>query len=202
MLGAALAGAAVLAAAPALAHHPMGGATPRTLTEGLLSGLAHPVIGPDHLAFVIGIGILSASARHGWALPAIFLVAGALGTALHLGGAGVPGSEWLVAGSVVLMGAAIWLYGRLSAAPTAGLCAVGGILHGYALAESIVGAEPSPLGAYLIGLAAIQLTLALVVREATRRFVAFRPALASKAAMAASVAVALVGIAVLPVWPA
>src|SRR5438552_688041 len=43
---------AVLAATPAFAHHVMGGRTPATFMEGLLSGLAHPLIGPDHLAFL------------------------------------------------------------------------------------------------------------------------------------------------------
>jgi hypothetical protein len=37
----------LLAAAPASAHHVMGGRTPSTFLEGLLSGLAHPVIGPE-----------------------------------------------------------------------------------------------------------------------------------------------------------
>ena len=44
---------------PAFAHHPMGGATPSTFTEGLLSGLGHPIIGLDHLAFVIGVGLMA-----------------------------------------------------------------------------------------------------------------------------------------------
>ena len=32
--------------APASAHHLMGGVTPVTFAQGLLSGLGHPVIGP------------------------------------------------------------------------------------------------------------------------------------------------------------
>jgi urease accessory protein len=38
------------------AHHAMGGRTPGTLFEGLLSGLGHPVIGIDHFLFVLAIG--------------------------------------------------------------------------------------------------------------------------------------------------
>src|SRR5262249_29863369 len=41
----------------AFAHHVMGGKTPSTFVEGLLSGTGHPVIGPDHLAFLLAIGI-------------------------------------------------------------------------------------------------------------------------------------------------
>ena len=50
-----------------------------------------------------------------------------------------------------------------------------GLIHGYALGESIYGAEPTPLAAYLIGLAVIQsaialaaMTVARVVRSAPR----------------------------------
>ena len=46
-----------LAAFPAFAHHMMGGRTPSTFMEGLLSGLGHPVIGLDHFAFLVAIGI-------------------------------------------------------------------------------------------------------------------------------------------------
>ena len=34
----------------ASAHHVMGGKTPATFAEGVLSGLGHPIIGPDHRA--------------------------------------------------------------------------------------------------------------------------------------------------------
>jgi len=43
-------------AAGAEAHHAMGGTMPQTLAQGLLSGLAHPVIGLDHLAFTVAAG--------------------------------------------------------------------------------------------------------------------------------------------------
>jgi urease accessory protein len=41
------------------------------------------------------------------------------------------------------------------------LFAVVGLIHGYALGESIYGAEPAPLYAYLLGLAVIQSAVAL-----------------------------------------
>jgi urease accessory protein len=53
------------------------------------------------------------------------------------------------------------------------LFALAGLLHGYALGESIYGAEPTPLYAYLLGLAVIQSAVALaamsVARVLTRR---------------------------------
>ena len=42
---------------PASAHHLMGGKTPTTFTDGILSGLGHPIIGVDHLAFLVAVGL-------------------------------------------------------------------------------------------------------------------------------------------------
>ena len=48
------------------------------------------------------------------------------------------------------------------------LFAAVGLLHGYALGESIYGAESSPLAGYFIGLAAIQTAVALGAMYAAR----------------------------------
>ena len=48
------------------------------------------------------------------------------------------------------------------------LFAVVGLIHGYALGESIYGAEPTPLYAYLLGLAVIQSAIALAAMQVTR----------------------------------
>jgi urease accessory protein len=48
------------------------------------------------------------------------------------------------------------------------LFVVAGLIHGYALGESIYGAERSPLVAYLIGLAVIQSAVALVAMGLAR----------------------------------
>ena len=63
----------------AFAHHVMDGATPATFVEGLLSGLGHPVIGPDHLAFLLAIGVAVGVGGPNLALPALFVVASAIG---------------------------------------------------------------------------------------------------------------------------
>ncbi|MEL7048770.1 MAG: HupE/UreJ family protein, partial [Pseudomonadota bacterium] len=105
---------AILGATPALAHHPMGGAMPETLWHGLLSGLGHPVIGLDHLAFVIGVGVFSAIAGLGLVMPALFLVFMGGGLAVHLAAVDIPAVELLIALSVVAVGLGI-LIGRKGA---------------------------------------------------------------------------------------
>lgn len=159
-----LGGAAALAAATdvALAHHPTGGETPVTFGQGLLSGLAHPVIGPDHLAAIVAAGLIAAVVGAGPTLPLAFILAGLAGVALHLTLVDLPFAEILVALSVVAFGLVLLARRRLpgGVATLAALFAAAGVVHGYAYGESIVGAETAPLGAYLIGLTAVQGTLA------------------------------------------
>jgi urease accessory protein len=177
---------------PAEAHHMMGGRTPSTFMEGLLSGLGHPVIGLDHLAFVVAVGVAVGVSGLSLALPALFIVASMAGVAIHVGGANVPGAEALVAISVLIAGLMI-AYGRsMQLGAWAALLAVGGLLHGYAFGESIFGAETSPLAAYLIGLAIIQAAIATSVALIARRSVAgaVEPRLAGAA-------IAGIGIAIL-----
>ena len=150
-----------LAAAPAAAHHPMGGQLPATLTQGLLSGLGHPIIGLDHLAAIIAVGCIAAWYRTGPALVVGFVAAMTAGVAVHLREATVPASEILVALSVIALGATLVLRKALPPGAALGLFVIAGLVHGYALGESIVGAEPTPLAAYLIGLAVIQAAIAL-----------------------------------------
>jgi urease accessory protein len=166
----ALALAGLVAATPALAHHPMGGMTPATFMQGLLSGLGHPVIGLDHLAALIGVGLVSSRFARGLALPAFWLVAMAAGVGLHLASADLPHAELLVALSVVIIGIAATVRTTLPYAAIAALFAIGGAVHGYALGESIVGAESTPLVAYLIGLVVVQTALTIGIAFAARRF--------------------------------
>jgi urease accessory protein len=165
---------AILAVAdPALAHHVMGGRQAATFGEGLLSGLGHPVIGIDHFAAVIAIGCLAAAHRSGAALVVGYIVAMMCGVGLHLLGANVPAAELLVALTVLGLGAIVVWRREMPAGAALTLFAIVGLIHGYALGESIYGAERTPLTAYLIGLAVIQSAIALgamtVAKAALRR---------------------------------
>lgn len=162
--------AGLVAATPALAHHPMGGMTPVTFVQGLLSGFGHPVIGLDHLAALVGVGLVSARFARGLTLPVFWVAAMAAGVGLHLASLDLPYAEALVALSVVAIGIAATMRTTLPYAAIAALFAVGGAVHGYALGESIIGAESTPLTAYLIGLVAVQTALSTGVAFAAQRF--------------------------------
>jgi urease accessory protein len=156
-------------ATPALAHHPMGGKTPSTFMEGLLSGIGHPVIGPDHLAFIIAIGIAASLLTRGSALIAAFIAASTAGVLVHLTGADVPAVEVIVASSVVLAGLALAVVDRPSRPAWLVLAALAGLFHGYAFGEATIGAERGVLGAYLIGLAIVSAVTASVAMLLARR---------------------------------
>jgi urease accessory protein len=146
----------------AWAHHAMGGKLPSNVGEGFLAGLAHPVVGLDHLAFVIAIGLLAAGYRQGWQLPTVFVIAAMGGTGIHVGRFNLPIVEGVVAISVVTLGLLLALNLQPNWLILAGLAAGAGLFHGYAYGESIVGAEAAPLGAYLAGFSLIQWTIALL----------------------------------------
>ncbi|MGD8999106.1 MAG: HupE/UreJ family protein [Granulosicoccaceae bacterium] len=154
-------GLLLIASSPAFAHHAMGGETPQTFSQGLLSGFAHPIIGLDHFAFIV-VAMLLACALKGSArfvAPLAFVGAAIGGTVLHLGAANIPMSETLVALTVVIGGVLALTRRYPGAFALSAVFAVSGILHGYAYGESIVGAETTPLLAYLVGFAAIQYAL-------------------------------------------
>ena len=158
-----------MAVQPAWAHHVMGGELPQTFLQGLLSGLGHPVIGVDHLAAIVGVGILAALAGRSAAVVLAFSVAVIAGVGLHLAKLDLPASELFVGLTTLLIGALVIARQSMGAGLAVLLFAVAGVVHGYALGESIVGAEASPLTAYLLGLLVIQTAIGVSVYAAVRR---------------------------------
>ena len=152
----------LIAASPALAHHAMGGRIPANFFEGFISGLAHPVIGLDHLAFAIAIGLISAGQQNGLLIPAAFVLAAMAGTGIHVLKFDLPAAEIVISGSVIAFGGLLILSKKPSWFVLAGLGAIAGLFHGYAYGESIVGAEMTPLIAYLVGFSLIQYGIAAI----------------------------------------
>jgi urease accessory protein len=188
-----VAGVAMLAPAEALAHHVMGGKVPVTFMQGLLSGLGHPILGLDHFAAVVGVGILAALLGRGVRPVLAFSAAMILGVVLHLASANIPAPELLVGLSTLLIGGLVALRRSLGVLPSAVLFAMAGVVHGYALGESIVGAEASPLGAYLAGLLVIQTVIAVAAYAATTRIQLRAPAFDRAGMAAAGAIIALIG---------
>ncbi|MGQ0671487.1 MAG: HupE/UreJ family protein [Hyphomicrobium sp.] len=176
-------------ASPAFAHHPMGGVTPTTFMQGLLSGFGHPIIGLDHFAAIIGVGILAALIGARPQMVFAFVAAMIGGVVLHLASFDLPNSELLVALSTLFIGQLVALRLAPTAFPLTLVFATAGLVHGYALGESIVGAEPTPLYAYFAGLAIVQSAIALGAYAAIG-------VLRSRTADAAPVAITAAGLAI------
>lgn len=159
-----------LSFSPILAHHPAGGMTPSNFVGGFLSGLGHPVIGVDHLAFIIAIGLIAPRWHRGWLMPILFVATAIAGTMLHLRGADLPQAELWIAASVLIFGTFLALDRALPSILVMALAALAGLCHGYAYGEAIIGAEMNPLLAYLLGFSAIQLAIAAGVYAISKRW--------------------------------
>jgi urease accessory protein len=159
--------AGMVASGPAAAHHMMGNQLPGTFMQGLLSGLGHPVIGLDHLVAIVTVGALASLHRRGALLAAGFVLVVLAGAVLQAGGVSLPHGEALVAVTLIALGALLVL-GRAPLAAVVAVAAGAGLLHGYMMGESIVGAERTPLVAYFVGLAVIQSAVAYCAMLAAR----------------------------------
>lgn len=147
--------------APAYAHHALGGSLPIGFGAGLLSGLAHPVIEVDHLAFVLAVGILTAVSQGGFWLPVWFVGGTVFGCFLNVGSFQLQPAFWMVPVSALLIG------GYLAAGREDNdggwhkwLFLLAGILHGLAYSQTIIGSENNSLQGYLLGFAITQTLMA------------------------------------------
>ena len=180
---------------PALAHHVMDGNLPTVWWQGALSGLAHPIIGLDHLAFMLAAALLVIRQRMAPLMLAAFVLASTVGVFLHLALFNLPAVEPAIAVSVLIFGLGVAMARSIGAAVMTALLVAGGIYHGYAFGESIVGAERSPLAGYLIGLAVIQY-LVMLGTLLLARYIGMPLAL-PMAYRGAGAAIALVGLTML-----
>jgi urease accessory protein len=131
-----------------------------TVVNGLLSGLAHPVIGPDHLLFLLALSLLGLQQRSRWML--LLLTVGLAGSAAGLVLPGLPQAELLVAATLAVVGGVL-----LGVLP--GVLVVPAMaLHGYVLSEAVLGWTAMPLVSYLGGLLLSQGLLLLVALQLLR----------------------------------
>lgn len=104
-----------------------------TLT-GFAGGLAHPLLGLDHLFAMIAIGLWAAQqgGRALWAIPAAFVGAMLAGGVLAGSGIALPQVEAAIALSVLALG--LLVAARLRASLAAGIAIAAGfaLFHGYA----------------------------------------------------------------------
>jgi len=101
---------------------------------GVMSGLAHPLFGIDHLLAMLAVGLWAAQQRGAarWALPLTFVATMLFGGLLGFAGIEIPLMETGIAGSVLALGLLVALAVRPPLAIAAGLTALFAASHGVA----------------------------------------------------------------------
>jgi urease accessory protein len=104
------------------------------LDGGFASGFAHPLLGPDHIAAMVAVGLWGAflGAPAIWLLPIVFPLVMALGGVLGILGVPLPGVEAGIAISAVVLGLMVALAVRPHLAVAAVIVGAFAIFHGYA----------------------------------------------------------------------
>ena len=151
----------------ALAHHPfgMGDSSQLSTMQGLISGIGHPVFGPDHFLFILAIAFVGLRKPKKWVLP--LLTVGLSGSALvQL----MPLPEALSSWAEAMVSLTLAIEGFIILTPlsTKWLFPMFG-LHGYLLGSTILGAETTPLIGYFFGLLLAQGALLLLVTATSER---------------------------------
>ena len=146
----------------ALAHHPLGGAAPETMLHGFLSGVGHPLIGFDHLAFVLAIGVLAAFQTHRLILPFGFVIGTVIGSFLTLAAVTLPLTELMITLSVLFAGLIVMRGRDVAVLPVTIFGTLAGLFHGAAYGAAVIGAETTPIITYLAGFGLIQFAIMLV----------------------------------------
>ncbi len=102
--------------------------------KGILTGLEHPISGLDHVLAMVAVGLWGAQLGSPaiWLLPVTFPMVMAFGGMLGLMGVPLPGVEYGIAASAILLGGAVMLEIRPPLAAAAVLAGFFAIFHGHA----------------------------------------------------------------------
>lgn len=153
-----------LSATPALAHHPLAGEAMTTFGHGLLSGIGHPLLGFDHLFFIVAMGVTASLSRKEFSAPIGYLAAMLAGVGLTASGVVLPLVEPFIILSLLVGGIVLALGIEKAMRYAVVYFAFFGLAHGAAFGDSIAAQESfsvSVLIGYLIGLFAIQFAIAV-----------------------------------------
>jgi urease accessory protein len=121
--------AIVVLYAPTASAHPQRGEA-----IGFLTGFRHPISGLDHVLAMVAVGLWGAQLGSPaiWLLPVAFPMVMAVGGMLGLMGIPLPGVEYGIALSAILLGAAVMFEVRPPLVIAAALVGFFAIFHGHA----------------------------------------------------------------------
>ena len=140
---------------PCYSHHPLMGENMVTFNHGILSGIGHPILGFDHLIFIIGLGILSILVGKTLIGSLAFIIGTFLGIFLITFGLNFPLTELMVCFSLIFIGAYIFSDKTFNNTFFISLLSFLGLFHGLAFGDPLItndGLNASVVYGYLIGL--------------------------------------------------
>jgi len=146
-----------------LGHHVMDGDVPGTSLGGFISGLGHPIIDLEHLAFIIGVGMVAWLHKRTYSLPLLFLIGMIVGVFVQFNFRDLVSIEVAIAISVMAVGTLVVWARTLDARTILLGIGVAGVLHGYSYGASILGADPFPIAGYLVGLCLVQFGVMVLI---------------------------------------
>ena len=163
----------MLSTSTAFAHHPLEGKPLETFAHGLFSGIGHPILGYDHLLFIVLVGIAAVFTARRLLSPLTYIIAMLAGCLIAAAGNVLPASELITAASLLVLGGIMLTGYHLKSGATLALFALFGLFHGSAfgsfLAEQESAAGLAVLVGYLVGLGFTQYGLALVAHWICRK---------------------------------
>jgi len=101
---------------------------------GFVTGFTHPLLGWDHVAAMVAVGLWGAflGAPAIWVLPVAFPLVMALGGVIGVAGVPLPGIETGIAASALVIGLAVALAARPPLWVAAAIVALFAVFHGHA----------------------------------------------------------------------
>ncbi len=88
----------------ASSHHPLTGGIMQGFNDGFLSGIGHPILGLDHLIFIIGVGLISFISRRFLNYSFSFITGTLLGLTSVIFGLYLPFYEIIVSFTLLSLG--------------------------------------------------------------------------------------------------
>ena len=146
-----------------LSHHPLNGEMMVNFNDGFLSGIGHPILGLDHLLFIIGVGLISFLSKRFLNFSFTFISGTILGLVSMICGLYLPFYEIMISFTLLLLGYLILASRQIRFDGL--LFTLFGVFHGWAygaIFSNDIKLNIDVLFGYSLGLLFTQLTIVIL----------------------------------------
>ena len=145
------------------AHHPLNGEIMENFNDGFLSGIGHPILGLDHLLFIIGVGLISFLSKRFLNFSFTFISGTILGLVSMICGLYLPFYEIMISFTLLLL--SYLILARRQIRHNGLLFTLFGVFHGWAygaIFSNDIKLNIDVLFGYSLGLLFTQLTIVIL----------------------------------------